>query len=217
LNGRNQPCILQGQTLDATKPDTAGFPSGLHPLHPRAGASPDPSGGAPSSRRSGRRTRDSHHDGTMVKADAAGTWRLGETTVNRVGLAAMRLSQNGRAFDAASGPRDRRSAIRTVRTAVELGVNHIDTAAFYFSSLRSANEPINRAWSGSSASQGSPRRSFGRPWTRPRSSACKIASVSRPATTAATCWWSAHVEIAFVSFFSIAGTGRHGGPTVRST
>jgi aryl-alcohol dehydrogenase-like predicted oxidoreductase len=29
--------------------------------------------------------------------------------------------------------------------AVELGVNHIDTAAFYFSSLRSANELINTA------------------------------------------------------------------------
>ena len=58
---------------------------------------------------------------TMVKADAAGTWRLGETTVNRVGLGAMRLSQNGRAFDAASGPRDRRSAIRTLRTALHQG------------------------------------------------------------------------------------------------
>ncbi len=32
-----------------------------------------------------------------------------------------------------------------LRRAVELGVNHIDTAAFYFSSLRSANELINRA------------------------------------------------------------------------
>jgi aryl-alcohol dehydrogenase-like predicted oxidoreductase len=32
-----------------------------------------------------------------------------------------------------------------LRRAVELGVNHIDTAAFYFSSLRSANELINTA------------------------------------------------------------------------
>jgi aryl-alcohol dehydrogenase-like predicted oxidoreductase len=32
-----------------------------------------------------------------------------------------------------------------LRRAVELGVNHIDTAAFYFSALRSANELINRA------------------------------------------------------------------------
>ena len=32
-----------------------------------------------------------------------------------------------------------------LRRAVELGVNHIDTAAFYFSPLRSANELINSA------------------------------------------------------------------------
>ena len=32
-----------------------------------------------------------------------------------------------------------------LRRAVELGVNHIDTAAFYFSPLRSANELINTA------------------------------------------------------------------------
>jgi pyridoxine 4-dehydrogenase len=32
-----------------------------------------------------------------------------------------------------------------LRLAVELGVNHIDTAAFYFSALRSANELINTA------------------------------------------------------------------------
>jgi aryl-alcohol dehydrogenase-like predicted oxidoreductase len=55
----------------------------------------------------------------------------------------MRLSQNGRTLDAASGPRDRGSAIRTLRTAVELGVNHIDTAAFYFSSLRAQ---VRLAW-----------------------------------------------------------------------
>ena len=34
-----------------------------------------------------------------------------------------------------------------LRRAVELGVNHIDTAAFYFSPLRSANELINTALS----------------------------------------------------------------------
>ena len=42
-------------------------------------------------------------------------------------------------------PRDRDRAIAVLRRAVELGVNHIDTAAFYFSPLRSANELINRA------------------------------------------------------------------------
>jgi aryl-alcohol dehydrogenase-like predicted oxidoreductase len=42
-------------------------------------------------------------------------------------------------------PRDRTQAIDTLRRTVELGVNHIDTAAFYFSRLRSANELINSA------------------------------------------------------------------------
>jgi aryl-alcohol dehydrogenase-like predicted oxidoreductase len=42
-------------------------------------------------------------------------------------------------------PSDRSQSINVLRRAVELGVNHIDTAAFYFSQLRSANELINRA------------------------------------------------------------------------
>lgn len=59
----------------------------------------------------------------------------------------MRLPQTGAAFEPGSPPRDRGQAITVLRTAVELGVNHIDTAAFYFSSLRSANELINSALS----------------------------------------------------------------------
>src|SRR5579862_4874640 len=42
-------------------------------------------------------------------------------------------------------PSDRGQAVAVLRRAVELGVNHIDTAAFYFSPLRSANELINTA------------------------------------------------------------------------
>jgi pyridoxine 4-dehydrogenase len=72
-----------------------------------------------------------------VPAEAAGTWTLGDLTVNRMGLGAMRLTGDG--------PRDR--AIAVLRRAVELGVNHIDTAAFYFSATRSANELINSALS----------------------------------------------------------------------
>jgi aryl-alcohol dehydrogenase-like predicted oxidoreductase len=41
-------------------------------------------------------------------------------------------------------PGDRDRSIAVLRRAVELGVNHIDAAAFYFSSLRPANELINR-------------------------------------------------------------------------
>jgi pyridoxine 4-dehydrogenase len=69
-------------------------------------------------------------------AAAAGTWALGGLTVNRMGFGAMRLT---------SGDGGRERAVAVLRRAVELGVNHIDTAAFYFSPLLSANELINRA------------------------------------------------------------------------
>jgi pyridoxine 4-dehydrogenase len=81
---------------------------------------------------------------TTSPAAAAGTWTLGDLTVNRLGFGAMRLT-GGRPFDLAAPPSDRGQAIAVLRRAVELGVNHIDTAAFYFSSLRSANELINTA------------------------------------------------------------------------
>ncbi|WP_393075920.1 aldo/keto reductase [Streptomyces sp. LN704] len=71
------------------------------------------------------------------------TWRLGDLTVNRVGFGAMRLTGTA-PFDGGV-PRDRERSIGVLRRAVELGVNHIDTAAFYFSATRSANELINRA------------------------------------------------------------------------
>ncbi|NEC63538.1 aldo/keto reductase [Streptomyces sp. SID9727] len=80
-----------------------------------------------------------------LTAAAAGTWRLGDLTVNRMGFGAMRLTQNGRAFSDERTPHDRDRAVAVLRRAVELGVNHIDTAAFYFSPLRSANELISRA------------------------------------------------------------------------
>jgi pyridoxine 4-dehydrogenase len=82
---------------------------------------------------------------TKTNAAAAGTWKLGDLMVNRLGFGAMRLPQTGAALVADAVPRDRDQAIHVLRRAVELGVNHIDTAAFYFSPLRSANELINRA------------------------------------------------------------------------
>ncbi|MEU1486175.1 aldo/keto reductase [Streptomyces sp. NPDC005752] len=79
-----------------------------------------------------------------ITAAASGTWKLGDLTVNRLGFGSMRLAQDGTAFaDRTSSDRDR--ALRVLRRAVELGVNHIDTASFYFSPLRSANELINSA------------------------------------------------------------------------
>ncbi|MFJ1565736.1 aldo/keto reductase [Streptomyces erythrochromogenes] len=82
---------------------------------------------------------------TSQTITAAGTWKLGDRTVNRIGFGAMRLAQNGEALVSGAVPRDRGQAVEVLRRAVDLGVNHIDTAAFYFSPLRAANELINRA------------------------------------------------------------------------
>ncbi|MFI6516065.1 oxidoreductase [Spirillospora sp. NPDC050679] len=75
--------------------------------------------------------------------DTTRTWTLGDLRVNRIGLGAMRLTGSA-AFDLGA-PSDRARSIAVLRRAIELGVNHIDTAAFYFSALRSANELINTA------------------------------------------------------------------------
>jgi aryl-alcohol dehydrogenase-like predicted oxidoreductase len=58
-----------------------------------------------------------------ISAAAAGTWQLGDRTVNRMGFGSMRITANP----------DRDLAVKVLRRAVELGVNHIDTAAFYMS------------------------------------------------------------------------------------
>ncbi|KZB80180.1 oxidoreductase [Amycolatopsis regifaucium] len=78
---------------------------------------------------------------TNIQHNAAGLWRLGDRTVNRLGLGAMRLT--GMPWDAK--PKSREDAIAVLRRAIELGVNHIDTASFYFTPTRSANELISTA------------------------------------------------------------------------
>ncbi|MFJ8843360.1 oxidoreductase [Streptomyces cyaneofuscatus] len=80
-----------------------------------------------------------------VTAAASGRWTLGDLPVNRIGFGTMRLPQTGGALVPDAVPRDRAAALAVLRRAVDLGVNHIDTAAFYFSPLRSANELINSA------------------------------------------------------------------------
>ncbi|WP_250009600.1 aldo/keto reductase [Actinoplanes sp. M2I2] len=57
----------------------------------------------------------------MITADAAGSWKLGDRVVHRLGFGSMRLTVNP----------DPGVAIRVLRRAVELGVDHLDTAAFY--------------------------------------------------------------------------------------
>jgi aryl-alcohol dehydrogenase-like predicted oxidoreductase len=56
-----------------------------------------------------------------ITAAAAGTWTLGDQTIHRMGFGSMRLTVNA----------DPAVAVRVLRRAVELGVDHIDTAAFY--------------------------------------------------------------------------------------
>ncbi|GGL88431.1 oxidoreductase [Nakamurella endophytica] len=66
-------------------------------------------------------------DATTGSAAAAGTFRLGDRTVNRMGYGAMRLSGP----NIMGPPRDHDEAVAVLRTAVELGVNHIDTSDYY--------------------------------------------------------------------------------------
>jgi pyridoxine 4-dehydrogenase len=64
---------------------------------------------------------------TTAASLPGGGFQLGDQTVSRVGFGAMQLAGPG----VFGPPADRAEAIAVLRTAVELGVNHIDTADFY--------------------------------------------------------------------------------------
>jgi aryl-alcohol dehydrogenase-like predicted oxidoreductase len=63
----------------------------------------------------------------MNNASTAGTFQLGERSVNRMGYGAMQLAGPG----VFGPPKDPEAAIAVLREAVALGVNHIDTSDFY--------------------------------------------------------------------------------------
>jgi len=63
----------------------------------------------------------------MFTIDSAGTYRLGNRTVRRLGYGAMQLAGPG----VFGPPRDPDAARAVLRDAVTLGVNHIDTSDFY--------------------------------------------------------------------------------------
>lgn len=63
----------------------------------------------------------------MSDASKAGTFQLGERSVDRMGYGAMQLAGPG----VFGPPKDPEAAIAVLREAVALGVNHIDTADFY--------------------------------------------------------------------------------------
>jgi pyridoxine 4-dehydrogenase len=76
---------------------------------------------------------------TKPPAAQAGSYRLGDLDLNRIGYGAMQLAGPG----VFGPPRDRAAAIDVLRSAVELGVNHIDTADAYGPYL--TNEIIREA------------------------------------------------------------------------
>ena len=63
----------------------------------------------------------------MTDIRAAGTFRLGDRDVNRMGYGAMQLAGPG----VFGPPKDRGTALMVLREAVTRGVNHIDTSDFY--------------------------------------------------------------------------------------
>src|SRR3954471_19123446 len=77
---------------------------------------------------------------TAAPAQRSGTFAIGGTTaVHRLGFGAMQLTGPG----VWGPPRDRDEAIAVLRTAVERGVDHIDTSQYYGPDV--ANELIRDA------------------------------------------------------------------------
>lgn len=63
----------------------------------------------------------------MTNIGTAGTFRLGDAQVKRMGYGAMQLAGKG----VFGPPKDRAAAVAVLRAAVEAGVDHIDTSDFY--------------------------------------------------------------------------------------
>lgn len=62
-----------------------------------------------------------------MSIDKAGTFKLGDRTVKRLGYGAMQLAGPG----VFGPPRDHAEALKVLREAVASGVNHIDTSDYY--------------------------------------------------------------------------------------
>ena len=65
--------------------------------------------------------------GTQSDLEAPGSFALGQWQVKRIGYGAMQLAGD----NVFGPPRDREEALRVLRTAVDIGINHIDTAQYY--------------------------------------------------------------------------------------
>ena len=64
---------------------------------------------------------------SSLGAGHSGTFKIGNTTINRIGYGAMRITGRG----VWGPPADRQAALATLRRLPELGVNFIDTADSY--------------------------------------------------------------------------------------
>ena len=84
-------------------------------------------------------TSDTAHPTSYTRQRPGGTFPLAGRPVGRIGFGAMQLPGPG----VWGPPRDRAAALTVLRRAVELGVNHIDTAQFYGDGV--ANELIHAA------------------------------------------------------------------------
>jgi pyridoxine 4-dehydrogenase len=62
-----------------------------------------------------------------INASAAGRFKIGDSTINRLGYGAMRITGQ----DVWGPPPDRQAALATLRRLPEIGVNFIDTADSY--------------------------------------------------------------------------------------
>jgi len=63
----------------------------------------------------------------MTNLEKAGTFKLGDRAVKRLGYGAMQLAGKG----VFGPPKDRAEAVAVLREAIEAGVDHIDTSDFY--------------------------------------------------------------------------------------
>ena len=63
----------------------------------------------------------------MPAIEKAGTFKLGDRAVKRLGYGAMQLAGPG----VYGPPKDRDAAVAVLRAAVDAGVDHIDTSDFY--------------------------------------------------------------------------------------
>jgi pyridoxine 4-dehydrogenase len=69
----------------------------------------------------------SNKETSMSNLESAGTFRLGDRTVKRLGYGAMQLAGPG----VFGPPKDHDAAVAVLREAVAQGVDHIDTSDFY--------------------------------------------------------------------------------------